>query len=421
MAATRSPALTFGIELEFLLVHHESVTNPIQLVHDRLQDTFFVKCRGHGTSQFGDVYACAQEHVYSLPLERASDCTIPCTYGWSVVDDGSLCLLQDNGESDSLPDGFVATPIELRSRVYNFGESSFIDAGDCLHYAEEKPLPWYIEIPMVISRLMNAFNQPHRSSEHLRLIVNRTCGFHVHVGLGSIGDFKSFDFDTLMGVLALYTAFERQIDSVLHTNRISGFTGHLDPMHPCLTAEDEPLPRNNHCLPLSHLHNANALAQKYNAADACSSAQEEDMGMEYVDENSRDADTLTNLPIIPTNKLPLDAHTTSPRLESWLSLITGLRSPADIADMFIIVDGHNCAVNLTRVLFNERYNRQDHYYDDGVINVRSSHDYDSFMKANVWASGPLVKDRLFLFAMYEQRAGDAAFTNAVGSTWTTTS
>lgn len=63
---------------------------------------------------------------------------------------------------------------------------------------------------------------------------------------------------------------------------------------------------------------------------------------------------------------------------------------------------------------------QDHYYDDGNINVRSSRDGDSFMKANVWASGPVVKDKLFLFAMYEQREGNANYTNSFGSTWTDT-
>jgi hypothetical protein len=66
-----------------------------------------------------------------------------------------------------------------------------------------------------------------------------------------------------------------------------------------------------------------------------------------------------------------------------------------------------------------RATAEDHFYDDGRVNVRSSHDKSSFTKANVWASGPLVKDKLFLFAMYEQRDGDSAFTNASGSTWTT--
>jgi hypothetical protein len=63
---------------------------------------------------------------------------------------------------------------------------------------------------------------------------------------------------------------------------------------------------------------------------------------------------------------------------------------------------------------------EDHYYDDGNVNVRSSRDGSSFLKANVWASGPVVKDKLFLFAMYEQREGNARYTNAVGSTWTET-
>lgn len=60
---------------------------------------------------------------------------------------------------------------------------------------------------------------------------------------------------------------------------------------------------------------------------------------------------------------------------------------------------------------------EDHFYDDGSVNVRSSHDKSSFMKANVWASGPLVRDRLFLFAMYEQRDTTSGFTNASGSSW----
>lgn len=67
-----------------------------------------------------------------------------------------------------------------------------------------------------------------------------------------------------------------------------------------------------------------------------------------------------------------------------------------------------------------RSKADDHYYDDGSVNVRSSHDRSSFTKANVWASGPLVEDRLFLFAMYEQRERHAGFTNAAGNSWTTT-
>ena len=61
---------------------------------------------------------------------------------------------------------------------------------------------------------------------------------------------------------------------------------------------------------------------------------------------------------------------------------------------------------------------EDRYYADGSTNVRSSLDRNSFTKANVWASGPIVRDRLFLFAMYEQRDSNARFTNASGSSLT---
>lgn len=48
---------------------------------------------------------------------------------------------------------------------------------------------------------------------------------------------------------------------------------------------------------------------------------------------------------------------------------------------------------------------KDQFYSDGklVSRDRSSRDDSAFFKTNLWASGPIVKDRLFFFAMYEQR------------------
>jgi hypothetical protein len=49
--------------------------------------------------------------------------------------------------------------------------------------------------------------------------------------------------------------------------------------------------------------------------------------------------------------------------------------------------------------------KNDHFHDDGTVDERdrTSRDKSSFYKANVWASGPLIRDRLFFFAMYEMR------------------
>jgi outer membrane receptor protein involved in Fe transport len=52
--------------------------------------------------------------------------------------------------------------------------------------------------------------------------------------------------------------------------------------------------------------------------------------------------------------------------------------------------------------------------------IRASRDESDFTKWNGWVSGPIVKDRLFFFAMYELRKGDSGNTNDAGSTWTDT-
>jgi outer membrane receptor protein involved in Fe transport len=53
--------------------------------------------------------------------------------------------------------------------------------------------------------------------------------------------------------------------------------------------------------------------------------------------------------------------------------------------------------------------RKDHYYDNGDLTDLNytSRDDSPFYKLNLWASGPLVKDHLFFFAMVERRDADS--------------
>src|SRR3546814_12891754 len=49
--------------------------------------------------------------------------------------------------------------------------------------------------------------------------------------------------------------------------------------------------------------------------------------------------------------------------------------------------------------------RDDQFHRDGTIDERDSRSRDdgSFYKTNVWASGAIIKDRLFFLGMYENR------------------
>ncbi|HBZ48006.1 MAG TPA: energy transducer TonB, partial [Stenotrophomonas sp.] len=64
-----------------------------------------------------------------------------------------------------------------------------------------------------------------------------------------------------------------------------------------------------------------------------------------------------------------------------------------------------------------RSSGRDHFHRDGTAHSYASRDDSSFFKTNVWGSGALVQDKLFLFAMYEDRNDHGHNTSNDALTW----
>jgi hypothetical protein len=61
---------------------------------------------------------------------------------------------------------------------------------------------------------------------------------------------------------------------------------------------------------------------------------------------------------------------------------------------------------------------KDRYDANGNRYITASRDQNSLIKTNIWASGPIIKDKLFIFAMYEQRGSEPHYTDNQGQTIT---
>ncbi len=116
---------------------------------------------------------------------------------WTVDGDSTVQLTME--EFQTLPPGYSCEGIELKSRRFDVGRDDIAD-----------------EIGRVLRTLKLHFNQPRSTA---RILVNQTCGLHVHIGHRRSG----FDLAAVKRLLKLVTVFERQIDALHTASRISIF------------------------------------------------------------------------------------------------------------------------------------------------------------------------------------------------------
>lgn len=216
MSADATPGnTTVGIELEFLLICPSEVMRafqkanqlrireaPAKMVHDALKmGAAEIPLRPlQTTQQRGEALFHGTEEDRDVRTRHS---------GWDVTTDGTVTLLPDE-ETTPGTAGYGNYDIELRSRIMNIDKPT-----PC---TDAPALEWRHEIERVIHVLNVTFNNPDKPG--FPLLVNSTCGMHVHVG-------GQRDWPHVArGVMGLYTAFERQLDKVFNTYRINGWSAH---------------------------------------------------------------------------------------------------------------------------------------------------------------------------------------------------
>lgn len=183
--------LTFGLELEFLIVYPEQRIRQVALpyVGDNPASVM--------------LYRLLHDQLISVAhFENLSDSVDNSDYTyWNVGrDDHEL----REAELKLVPRGYKVDAIELSSRKLSMSRDN-----------------WTEELKTVLS----TFAEFERQG--CRLITNIETGFHVHIGNNTSG----FPLRTVKNIYTLATAFERCIDSLHTTHRIQ-HGNIMEPMNP---------------------------------------------------------------------------------------------------------------------------------------------------------------------------------------------
>lgn len=214
--------LTFGIEIECLLLQDtrprpssKPDLNPLlarQTIHDVLKQPHKVLCSSCGESC---EFNLALNHIVEAGNEQSQ--VDPQYTNWTVDKDSSLDLTDEEIEALGDRGKFMRLyRIEIKSRVIHVNEPIVATFSNSTS-RHVHSVSWDAEISSVYERLVEAFNTPPGVGGY-RLIVNPSCGLHVHIGNGV----KGFPLNTVKNVLSMYVANERAIDTLHSVDRVTG-------------------------------------------------------------------------------------------------------------------------------------------------------------------------------------------------------
>ena len=211
--------ITLGIELEFLLAVS---TYPDNASSENYDEPLAQDVVRYALSQpmVGTCATCGREHVFQLPVHL----TMQSDYEhWTVDDDHSLDIPGD--ERAAFQDGnegfFPFYQLEVTSRILRPGRNYETTPADrATGHVHE--IDYVQEIDAVLNRLHDFFTGTKASKfnkvDSVHIIVNRTCGLHVHIG----NEMRGFPLPTVKKILSTYVANERAIDGLHSASRISG-------------------------------------------------------------------------------------------------------------------------------------------------------------------------------------------------------
>ncbi|KAK5126365.1 hypothetical protein LTR85_010601 [Meristemomyces frigidus] len=224
LQAERKPLnITVGAEFEMMLVH---CTYPEYASGDLVRDSIIARLAIYQLLReplSAPCATCGELHTFQLPVNQPLEDDDDNYNAWSIVSDCTIIL--DEEEKAALGDNLWYCDyyqIGIRTRILPLDRPQPTTRSHTV-FQHTHSITAAQELELVLNRLntvLNGKNGLPGFTGLFAMLVNKTCGLHVHVGNG----YHGFPLHTVKNVVSTYVANERAIDAMHAENRIGGST-----------------------------------------------------------------------------------------------------------------------------------------------------------------------------------------------------